>query len=348
MSVLILAPESDEHAKAVAWGLKEAGVPAYIWSFDESCSVSRISVSLDGDSGVDLVFEGRDFSLSSGDLIGMWIRRPDEPRLDGFVHSDDKIPAAQEWKAFSRDLMLLLELCGVRQVNPASVLSHENCKLTQLVRARRLGAKTPMTVGGNSFSRVADVFGPTKSLALKTFTMPDWKNEPRKRTYTSQVYLNSVTPASLQIAPVLIQAYVAKKREVRLMCFGQRMVAVAIASQASPRTVVDWRSFEAADYETIFSIEQSVPRSVRSFTLAYMASLSLMYCVFDYIVDECGDWIFLEANHNGQFLWCEAVLPGTPVLESFVDLLIETFVGPDRPTPGAPVSYERFRQLHHG
>jgi hypothetical protein len=53
-----------------------------------------------------------------------------------------------------------------------------------------------------------------------------------------------------------------------------------------------------------------------------MNELRLVFGAFDFICDPDGNWIFLEVNTMGNFLWMEQHNPDIPLLETFVKLLI--------------------------
>ena len=52
-----------------------------------------------------------------------------------------------------------------------------------------------------------------------------------------------------------------------------------------------------------------------------LKDFGLMFGAFDFIVDQNGDWIFLEINPNGQWLWLEKIL-GLPISKKIVDYLV--------------------------
>lgn len=58
-----------------------------------------------------------------------------------------------------------------------------------------------------------------------------------------------------------------------------------------------------------------------------MSKLGIKIACFDFVVDEDGIYNFLELNQQGQFLWVEELLPGTRMLELFVDFLEKEFDG---------------------
>ena len=54
--------------------------------------------------------------------------------------------------------------------------------------------------------------------------------------------------------------------------------------------------------------------------------MGLNYGAFDFVITPDGDWVMLECNPAGQWLWLEHET-GAPIAAALADLLTE---GPDR------------------
>ncbi len=53
-----------------------------------------------------------------------------------------------------------------------------------------------------------------------------------------------------------------------------------------------------------------------------MKKLNIVFGCFDFIVTPEHDFVFLEVNEMGQFLWKEQVCPETRILDAFLDFLM--------------------------
>jgi len=62
-----------------------------------------------------------------------------------------------------------------------------------------------------------------------------------------------------------------------------------------------------------------------------MDSLGICFGAFDLILDPNGDFIFLEVNEAGQFLWIEEICPDFLVLAAFSAFLSGTSFNDWRP-----------------
>jgi hypothetical protein len=54
-----------------------------------------------------------------------------------------------------------------------------------------------------------------------------------------------------------------------------------------------------------------------------MNEMGLKYAAFDFMIDENGNWWFLECNESGQFLYLEYLIPEARLLEKFCHFLVK-------------------------
>jgi glutathione synthase/RimK-type ligase-like ATP-grasp enzyme len=83
---------------------------------------------------------------------------------------------------------------------------------------------------------------------------------------------------------------------------------------------VDWRGGDPA--HEIFTLPERVEASVHRL----LDSFDLNFASLDMIVTPEGDYVFLELNPNGQWLWLEFEL-GLPLVSSMADLLTTNHTG---------------------
>jgi D-alanine-D-alanine ligase-like ATP-grasp enzyme len=67
--------------------------------------------------------------------------------------------------------------------------------------------------------------------------------------------------------------------------------------------------------------EHRLPAAVESCILTLMRGLDLSFGTVDMKVDERGDYVFLEVNPQGQFLYIE-ILTGLPLAKAMAEFLI--------------------------
>lgn len=113
------------------------------------------------------------------------------------------------------------------------------------------------------------------------------------------------------------QEYIPKQYELRVTVIGARVFATRIDSQDDKRTRVDCRDMSA---EVRYSALQ-LPPLVEQRCLAFVHSYGLAFGALDLIVTPDDDYVFLENNPCGQFLFVEQLVPEFRLLDAVADLL---------------------------
>jgi hypothetical protein len=122
--------------------------------------------------------------------------------------------------------------------------------------------------------------------------------------------------ATLQMTPGIYQSQILKAYEVRATFFNDHCIAVKIDNQNE----VDWRSLFFKGRVPVSEIK--LPSSIQDKCLQLMKQLGIVFGCFDFIVTPSGEYVFLEVNEMGQFLWIEELLPSLKLLDTFCDFII--------------------------
>lgn len=118
-----------------------------------------------------------------------------------------------------------------------------------------------------------------------------------------------------EVSTHMVQRWVLKSFEVRVVVIDDRLTAVKIIS-GNPASHIDWRSdYAVLTYELI-----EPPALVAHGIRALMRSFDLMYGALDFIVTPDDEWVFLELNAGGQYGWLEAET-GVPLTGYLADVL---------------------------
>src|SRR5262245_48184984 len=236
--ILVLTDDADPHADHVVARLRERG--AEVVRFDPSRFPSRatLSVSYDPNGLAAVALETDAARVDLRALTALWYRRPQPP----VPHDDVTDPAtrdylAQECKTVMDDVWHALD-CPIVPAAPAAIRRAE-LKMAQLAAAGRLGFELPPTLvttcprafrafyrqhGGNVISKLP-------SSALYRLTGSTFNR------YTLVVSTRDVGYAgALRRGPVIVQAYVPKRLELRVTVVGSAVFAAEIDSQHSRRT----------------------------------------------------------------------------------------------------------------
>ena len=95
---------------------------------------------------------------------------------------------------------------------------------------------------------------------------------------------------------------------------GEKIFSARMNSQANENTRKDWRGGE-------YQLEPfSLPEQVEESILRLMDSFGINFASLDMILTPEGEFVFLELNPNGQWLWLEHEL-GLPLVANMAHLL---------------------------
>src|SRR5439155_26701150 len=114
--------------------------------------------------------------------------------------------------------------------------------------------------------------------------------------------------ASLQYCPMILQAYVPKRLELRITVVGRQVFAAEIHSQQTHHTRHDWRRYDLVHTP---HRPHDLPEDVRRLCLRLVERLGLCFGAIDMVLTPEGRYVFLEINPSGQYAWIEE-LTGLP------------------------------------
>jgi len=319
-SILILALEDDLHATAIQWGLVKAGHRVHRMSEVDFPKRRQMSLKFSGsrqDMSYTYLNESVDFS--SFDVV--WRRRAEPCQIDEVnIHIDDQDFVRAEARAATIGWREISGLSDAVWVNPAASAERAKNKPFQLRVAQQCGLKIPETLISNNPDDIRHFVKGQKGGAIyKTLTPGTWTDGDD----TLITFVNRVTDDMLKddmvlsVTPGIYQGLVDKAYELRANIFGHHIVATRINNQGSERTALDWRPNV---YETSLDMYQ-LPSAVECKLLEFMARTGLVYGAVDILCDTNGNYIFLEVNQAGQFLWIDDMLPEANLFGTMVGFL---------------------------
>jgi hypothetical protein len=320
VDILIYAIPHDYHVNAVAWGLNHLGIETEIWVPGDLPDMAGVSIFVgDGPPRVRLRHAGRTIDLSAVKVI--WNRRLDRPQApDDAALEDRHVIESQSFEHVENVRSILG--WSVPTVNSLPEQAWANRKAVQLETARKLGADVPATLISNDFEEISEFWRTKGRVVVKPYRTISWRSG-------GDVYASFATRMpgpteelrrSLELCPQIFQAEVDKVADVRVIAFGaHRFTLEASVDPASD--VIDSRfsvNKRKAKFGTI-----DLPPDVAAFVPAYLEELGLHYGAFDFAVTAENEWLFLECNEGGQFLYLEKILPQLEVLDAFCRWLAE-------------------------
>ena len=261
-------------------------------------------------------------SIDLGGVRCVWFRRHRLPRMPEELEEAHAEYCLRESEWFIRGAVYSRELASPRVAwmsHPAKIQAAES-KVYQLCVARSLGLQVPDTLVSNNPSEVRKFFDEERGEVVAKPLRLGYLDYGDRQT---GIFTNRVSPGELEddppirLAPVIYQQLIPKLYDVRVTVVGGRLFAVAIDSQSDPAASVDWRRTDNPDLP--HSVHKLPPR-LEETCLEYVAALGLKYGAIDLVLTPEGEYVFLEVNPNGQWVWVEDKL-GLPVSESIASWL---------------------------
>jgi glutathione synthase/RimK-type ligase-like ATP-grasp enzyme len=296
VTVLVIAQEQDAHTRAVVRELERLGTELVIADLSEFPQRAQLNIHYTccGARSFELVIEGRTHDL--GDVAAAWWRRPQQPQVSPAIESEThRMFAMNEAAEALAGLWHALDVFWVN--DPANDhIAHR--KVTQLQVAQRCGFRIPDTLISNDPSRARQFIDRHgyHNVVYKAFSALEeaWR-ETRLLQPEELSLLDNV-----QYAPVIFQEYVEADYDLRITLVGEAVFAAAIHSQQTSYPVDFRMDMENAAIEAV-----DLPPELEAQLWRYLRALGLEYGALDMRLRPDGEYVFLEINPAGQWLFVE-------------------------------------------
>lgn len=200
-------------------------------------------------------------------------------------------------------------------VNLPSMSERSKNILGQLHIARSLGFRIPETIFTNQLKELRN-FADRDIIVIKQGNLG--VHIEGKCILTSVVDVDGISAEMLHGCPCFFQKYIPKQFELRVHVIKDTVLTCKIHSQACKNTKIDWRNYDLSNTpHEIYELEDAV----RNKCIALVKKLSLAFGVIDIIVTPSGEYVFLECNAQGHWIWIEN-LTGLPVTETLCDYIL--------------------------
>ncbi len=315
-TALILTQEFDPTVDPVVHSLKARG--AQVVRVDLSYFPQRLTLTSSDFDGERRWLRHRDRQIDLDRICGVWYRRPTAFDFDPQMGEAETQFARNE---AIHGVGGILRATRCLWVNRPDVDAVAELKPYQLTLAKELGLRVPRTLLTNDPDEVAALLRRAdRPIVYKALT-------------GGVIHYPGAFPSGLLTAVVgdelrehlsrvrhtvcMFQEYVDKAYEVRLTVIGNTFFPVVIRSQDADPTRVDWRGADQLPYGDYQPLPEPVVKKVQQL----LTELDLVYAAVDFIVTPDGEWVFLEVNPNGQFMWMQHDLQ-LPLSESVAELLV--------------------------
>jgi glutathione synthase/RimK-type ligase-like ATP-grasp enzyme len=324
--ILILTNADDLHADIVAAKIEARGGRPFRLDLDAFPGKFEITLEFTGqrwEGGLERIGSGE--RLSIADIGAVWIRK----KADFSFRTTELGPQERAYATAEAEHILssLIHSLDCYWMSHPLAVRAALWKGEQLQRAARFGFAVPPSLI-TSRSAAVKAFGARAGhgLAFKALSSPLLAADAVARVERIAGGLGTtiVDPADEDMLaavaelPCFFQHYVPKRHELRVTVIGDKTFAARIHSQDDPRTRIDFRDFSA---EILFEAA-TLPPEIERRCLAFVHSYGLTFGALDIIVTPNEEYVFLENNPAGQFLFVEELAPELDMTGALADCLI--------------------------
>ncbi|MBD1584799.1 MvdC/MvdD family ATP grasp protein [Pseudoalteromonas sp. S16_S37] len=305
--VLIISYNEDYHVKKTTPLFNENNIKfftLYLDHFPKDYSFTQDFIL--GNSEVYITHLKTNKKIKFSDIGAVWLRKP----ASYSYLSEEMEPGLREFadQETEHALFSALYCLNVYWISHPKHLRAAMWKGEQLNRATQFGFKIPNTIISQDASAIRSFYLANnkvvyKAMASSTFIDSNGQERGVATTLVDQAMLENTD--SLSLLPNLFQAYADKAYELRVTIVGERVFAAKLDSQVHEETQIDCRNLNVDIPISAYTL----PPYIEQACLSFVKSYELNYSAIDLIVTPDGEYIFLENNPNGQFMFIEEKVP---------------------------------------
>ena len=248
MKLLIPTEPDDLHAIVVKIALEEMEHQVRLYFTADQPSKQTNSVFIDN------VFynwkSSDDYNIyKENEYDVVWWRRARKP----YVSEDKAHP--EDYRFIARENVLFYESLtsniapNAWWINDKEASNRANFKLLQLKLASQCGFIIPTTLCSNDPNEIQEFLKvyENRGVIYKSLCSNFWFEDKKiKISYTNKITLNDLPKNDLlQLVPGIYQPEIKKKYELRVVCFGDYIVAAKLNSQLHEDSKLDWRAMQS-------------------------------------------------------------------------------------------------------
>ena len=324
--LLIITNEADIHPNPVIDIFLKNNIPFFRLNTDKLLADYDVTWELSNEMcHFEIKYKRIDHKITDKQITCVWERRPMEPLATYDAIDDEYVHRAilDEADGFIRYLRYALThnkniLWIGHPINERLAGS----KILQKLVARDVGFKIPQSIFSNDLSKISPY--ENEILAIKPINSYDIPTNGGSLVfYTQKVECKKIIDlgiAAFRNNINFLEQYISKEYELRITYIDGCFFTAKIDSQlqTDDKGAVDWR--QGYDYSIQF-IPIETPKELKQKCRDFLKYFNLRFGCFDFIKCPNGDYIFLECNTNGQWLWLEDV--GLDISSTLAQIFID-------------------------
>lgn len=325
--IIIISEPADVHAQAVIRELESFGAKdVRILNFNDFPTKMSIAMKIANERESEFIInfpDGR--AVPMDEVISVWWRRPQAFRLPEKMSPQARQFAMTEAATAFQGMWQSTNTLWVNDILKDAAASH---KPWQLQLAKQLGLRVPDTLMTNDPAEARRFWQKYPgSVVYKCFveTYHSWRETRILKREEEKL------SASISLAPVIFQEYIPAAVDLRITAIGPALYSAEAHSQQGEYKI-DVRLNNDIPYKP-----HQLPADVESKLLKLMRLMGLEYGAIDMRVTPNGEYVFLEVNPAGQFLYVEYAA-GIPISKALAAHLA-TGVRTVEPVDSVAVAY---------
>jgi len=269
-----------------------------IQNYSQNVRFFRFNVDMFGKYKIDItssnwLIDTGVWSVCSDDVFSIYYRKPMLPDLSEY---EIEYRSLIQKDIISVVTGLVDSFEGIVLTKPAILRMCEN-KTYQLQTVKKSRFNIPESLITNNLEYANKFINKSNTIIKPITTGKIITNDCFEIYQTNKIEL---LEDDIDVTPVYLQNYIEKLYEVRLTVVNDVFYGVKIESSNK----LDWRDEQAKNIYTILE----TPDHIKQKCLNLLDLLGLKFGAFDFIVTPDEEWIYLEVNPNGQWLWLEQAL----------------------------------------
>lgn len=314
--ILVVSHGGDAHAQTVLAILAQRDLDSRLLDLSEVPARATLSMDFVDRERPALTLGSADGDLDVRTVTSTWWRRPQAPIPSEIGDPSLRWFASSEWSELLSGLWLALPGDWMNVPALDERASHKPFQLTVAAGVGLTVPRTLMTSDPDRARTFIEELG-IGHVVFKTFaaTPVVWR-ETRLVRHEELEILDQV-----RHAPVIFQEYVEATADVRVTVVGQRIFAMAIDARATGYPLDFRMSLGEAQTNAM-----ELPHAVAERIQKLMHRLGLAYGAIDLRQTPDGDYVFLEINPAGEFLFAQD-RTGLPIAAAVADWLAAPATG---------------------
>jgi hypothetical protein len=308
--ILLITNKEDAHPTPVINYFRQNGIPVFRlntevlltdYQFNWRCNITGIDFKIKNIKN--------ELELIGSEITALWDRRPLPPKILQVDNPENEINKHNLEEAHGFLSFLRYYLSEIFSIGSIVYDRVSSSKMLQIKVAKELGMKVPATCFSNQKVEIINFAKDFDYISVKAIESNNiWLGDEFEYVFYAQKVKSSslinLADESFIQTVSFIQNYVEKLYELRITVVCDKIFACKIDSQLldEDKGKVDWR--QGYDYGLKHEI-YNLPVSISDFCLEYLKKMKLNFGCFDFIVTPQMEYVFLECNPNGQWLWIE-------------------------------------------